>query len=226
LGLDPGASVPSHIRAITGCAGGCTNCGISNREADEEECPMRPVPPCAADRIGAAVPSARVSLQGSRQALSSRGLRSVPTPAARTCRRTQHFWGRTRGLVSRSRAYCAALGTAPRRTGAKATMLRIETFAPARRCTAPSTCSRRRGSGRQALGAMTAALVIVPADPVRLSRPAQRGRAPGSTVEPREVREGAPWMVRLSMGSADVMLRVTSAARLAPARTHFLGSRR
>ncbi len=44
-------------------------------------------------------------------------------------------------------AYCAALGTAPRRTGAKATMLRIETFAPARRCTAPSTCSLRRGVG-------------------------------------------------------------------------------
>ena len=61
---------------------------------------MRPVPPCAADRTGAAVPSARGSLHGSRQALSSCGLRSVPTPAARTCRRTQHLWGRTRGAMT------------------------------------------------------------------------------------------------------------------------------
>jgi hypothetical protein len=132
---------------------------------------MRPVPPCAADRTGAAVPSACGSLHGSRRALSSCGLRSVPTPAARTCRRTQHLWGRIHQ------------------------------------------------------GAMTAALVIVLPDPARLSATAQCGRAPGSTVEPQGVLKGAPWMVRLSMGSADVMLRVTSAARHAPARRHFLGSR-
>ena len=169
---------------------------------------MRPVPPCtAAPRVVAAVPSARVA----RRALSFSGLRSAPTPAARTCRRTQHLWGRTKGLPSRSHAYCAALGTAPRRTGAKATMLRIETFAPARRCSAPSTCSRRRGSGRQALGAMTAALVIVPVDP-DVSASAHRGHRTGSTVEPREVPTGTPWMVRLSMGSGDTR----SAARLAP----------
>jgi hypothetical protein len=134
---------------------------------------MRPVPPCAATaRVDAAVPSALASLQGFQPSLSSAGLRSVSTPAARTCRRTQPLWGRT-------------------------------------------------GSG-----AMTAALVIVPADPAwPASASAQRGRCPGSTVEPREVQTGAPWMVRLSMGSANVMLRVTSAARIAPARKHLLGSR-
>lgn len=141
---------------------------------------MRPVPPCAAAaRVGAAVPSALASLQGFQVALSSAGLRSVSTPAARTCRRPQHLWGPTKGLVSR------------------------------------------------ALGAMTAALVIVPADPARpASASAQRGRCPGSMVEPREVQTGAPWMVRLSMGSADVTLRVTSSARLAPARRHLPGSLR
>jgi hypothetical protein len=149
---------------------------------------MRPVPPCAAARVGAAVPSALASLQGFHVPLSSAGLRSVSTPAARTCRRPQHLWSRTKGLDSRS---------------------------------------RRRGSGRRALGAMTAALVIVPADPVRpASASAQRGRCPGSTVGPRKVQTGAPWMVRLSMGSADVMLRVTSSARLAPARKQLPGSRR
>lgn len=118
---------------------------------------MRPVPPCAAARVGVAVPSAKASLQGSRVALSSTpGLRSVPTPAARTCRRPQPLWGR------------------------------IE-------------------------GAMTAALVIVPADPAWPTASARRGRVPGSTVGPREVPAGAPWMVRLSMGSPDVLLRVTSA---------------
>jgi hypothetical protein len=134
---------------------------------------MRPVPPCAAARrVRRAVPSAKASLQGSRVALSSTaGLRSVSTPAARTCRRPQPLWGRTRG-------------------------------------------------------AMTAALVIVPADPVSPSATAHSGRTAGSTVEPREVPAGAPWMVRLSMGSADVMLRVTSSARLAPARKHLPGSRR
>jgi hypothetical protein len=59
-------------------------------------------------------------------------------------------------------------------------------------------------------GAMTAALVIVPADPVCApSASAHGGRAPGSSVRavssrtrpgPREVLSGAPWMVRLSMG--------------------------
>src|SRR5215216_634865 len=56
-----------------------------------------------------------------------------------------------RGHVCRPHAYCGALGTAPRRTGAKATMLRIETFAPARRCTAPSTSSLRRWTTREDL---------------------------------------------------------------------------
>ena len=72
-------------------------------------------------------------------------------------------------------------------------------------------------------GAMTAALVIVPADPA-CARPvsAQCGRPAGSRVRPREVLSGAPWMVRLSMGSADT----TSAARLAPARKHLLGPHR
>jgi hypothetical protein len=37
-------------------------------------------------------------------------------------------------------------------------MLRIETFAPARRCTAPSTCSLRRGIGRDALAAVSVPL--------------------------------------------------------------------
>jgi hypothetical protein len=71
---------------------------------------------------------------------------------------------------------------------------------------------------------MTAALVIVPVDPATPPRTARRDTDPGSTVEPQEVPSGAPpWMVRLSMASTDVMLRVTSAARLAPARRHFLG---
>jgi len=123
---------------------------------------MRPVPPCtAAPRVVAAVPSARVS----RRALSCSGLRSAPTPAARTCRRTQHLWGRTDG-------------------------------------------------------AMTAALVIVPVDP-DVSASAHRGHRTGSTVEPREVPTGTPWMVRLSMGRSDVLLRDTSAAG-----RHFLGSHR
>jgi hypothetical protein len=74
---------------------------------------------------------------------------------------------------------------------------------------------------------MTAALVIVPVDPVRsVFGTAQRGHAAGSQVEPREMPSGVPWMVRLSMGSVDVMLRVTSTARLTPARKHLLGSRR
>jgi hypothetical protein len=72
------------------------------------------------------------------------------------------------------------------------------------------------------LGAMTAALVIVPADPVcARSASAHGGRASGSSVRavssrtrpgPREVLSGAPWMVRLSMGCGDL----TSSARLAP----------
>lgn len=139
-----------------------------HREADEEESPMRPVPPRTAVRIGAAVPSAPAlaSLQGCRAALPSTGLGPVPTSAARTCRRSQHVWGR-------------------------------------------------------AQGAMTAALVIVPVDPARArSASAHRGRVPGSRVRPREVPSGAPWMVRLSMGSGDIR----SAARLAPARKHLLGS--
>lgn len=73
------------------------------------------------------------------------------------------------------------------------------------------------------LGAMTAALVIVPPDPVR-DRPATAhgGRVPGSRVRPRGMSSGAPWMVRLSMGSGDD----ASAARLAPARKHLLGPHR
>ena len=88
---------------------------------------------------------------------------------------------------------------------------------------------QHRAFGR---GAMTAALVIVPADPVcARSASAHGGRAPGSSVRavssrtrpgPREVLSGAPWMVRLSMGCGDE----TSPARLAPARKHPLGSHR
>ncbi|MDX3004527.1 hypothetical protein PWY87_22755 [Kribbella solani] len=55
------------------------------------------------------------------------------------------------GPVWQSTAYCGAPGTAPRRTGAKATMRRIETFAPARRATAPGTSSLRRWIARQDL---------------------------------------------------------------------------
>jgi hypothetical protein len=81
-------------------------------------------------------------------------------------------------------------------------------------------------------GAMTAALVIVPADPARArSASAHGGQAPGSAVRavssrtrprPREVLSGAPWMVRLSMGCGDQV----SPARLAPARKHPLGPHR
>ena len=73
------------------------------------------------------------------------------------------------------------------------------------------------------LGAMTAALVIVPVDPA-CARPAsaQGGQAPGSRVDPWEVLSGAPWMVRLSRGRGDT----TCPARLAPARTHPLGPHR
>jgi hypothetical protein len=67
---------------------------------------------------------------------------------------------------------------------------------------------------------MTAALVIVPVDP-DVSASAHRGHRTGSTVEPREVPTGTPWMVRLSMGRSDVLLRDTSAAG-----RHFLGSHR
>ena len=82
-------------------------------------------------------------------------------------------------------------------------------------------------SSSAGLGAMTAALVIVPVDPA-CARPASahRGQAPGSRVDPREVLSGAPWMVRLSMGSADMMLRVRSAARLAPGQDALPGARR
>ena len=62
---------------------------------------MRPVPPCAAAaRVDAAVPSALASLQGFQPPLSSAGLRSVSTPAARTCRRPQPLWGRIRGAMT------------------------------------------------------------------------------------------------------------------------------
>jgi hypothetical protein len=63
----------------------------------------------------------------------------------------------------------------------------------ARPSTVPPSCA--------ASGAMTAALVIVPADPV-LARPdsAQCGRATGSSVRSQVVLSGAPWIVRLSMG--------------------------
>ena len=89
----------------------------------------------------------------------------------------------------------------------------------------PTTAARpsRRSQHRwgRAPRAMTAPLVIVPADPARArSASAHRGRVPGSRVRPREVPSGAPWMVRLSMGSGDIR----SAARLAPARKHHLGS--
>ena len=73
------------------------------------------------------------------------------------------------------------------------------------------------------LGAMTAALVIVPSDPAcARSVSAPDGRLPGSPVRPRKMPIGTPWMVRLSMGSGGN----ASAARLAPARRHLLGPHR
>lgn len=70
------------------------------------------------------------------------------------------------------------------------------------RCAVPSAKASLQGS-RVALSStitglrrpMTAALVIAP------------------MVAPREVPAGVPWMVRLSMGSPDVLLRVTSGPR-------------
>ncbi|GAA0571728.1 hypothetical protein GCM10009534_01960 [Kribbella sandramycini] len=75
-----------------------------------------------------------------------------------------------------------------------------------------------------ASGAMTAALVIVPADPMPArSHSAHQGRAGiGSRVGAQEVPSGAPWMVRLSTGRGDA----TSAARLAPGQDAPLGPRR
>jgi hypothetical protein len=77
--------------------------------------------------------------------------------------------------------------------------------------TAARTCRRPQPLWGRISGAMTAALVLVPADPVSPSAAAQRGRVRlGSMVEPREVQAGAPWMVRLFTGSSGVLLRVTS----------------
>ncbi len=88
---------------------------------------------------------------------------------------------------------------------------------------AARACPRSQQVWGRADGAMTAALVIVPTDPACTPSPSAHGvQDPGSSVRPREVPSGAPWMVRLSMGSADV----ASAARLAPARKHLLGSHR
>jgi len=74
------------------------------------------------------------------------------------------------------------------------------------------------------LGAMTAALVIVPADPACApSASAHGGRVCRvAAVGPRAVPSGSPWMVRLFMGFGDT----TSAARLGPARKHRQGSHR
>ena len=94
---------------------------------------------------------------------------------------------------------------------------------------AARTCRRSQPIRGRAHGAMTAALVIVPADPVS-ARPvsAQRGRVTGSPVAavspltrpgPREVPIGAPWTVRLSMARGDLV----SPVRLAPARKRRLG---
>lgn len=72
-------------------------------------------------------------------------------------------------------------------------------------------------------GAMTAALVIVPADPAcAWSASAPADGHPGRWSGPGVVPSGAPWMVRLSMARADL----TSDARLVPARKHPLGSHR
>jgi hypothetical protein len=62
------------------------------------------------------------------------------------------------------------------------------------------------------LGAMTAALVIVPDGSVcARSASAPGGRVPELPVGPREAPSGSPWMMRLSMGCGDE----TSHARLA-----------
>ena len=62
----------------------------------------------------------------------------------------------------------------------------------------------RQCSARPGLGKMTAALVIVPADPVQARCvSARRRRATGSPIGRQEVLTGTPWMVRLSMGTGD-----------------------
>jgi len=85
---------------------------------------------------------------------------------------------------------------------------------------AARTCWRSQRIRERAHGAMTAALVIVPADPVPAwPASAHRGPATGSPVGPREVLSGAPWMVRLSMARGDVL----SPVRLAPGQDASLG---
>jgi hypothetical protein len=91
----------------------------------------------------------------------------------------------------------------------------------------PDVCEYRRArrhASRSGLGAMSAALVIVPAHPDRASSAsAHSGRGlRAAAVGPRVVPSGSPWMVRLSMGCGDA----TSADRLAPARKHRPGSHR
>ena len=78
----------------------------------------------------------------------------------------------------------------------------------------PPDVSAHRRHLFSGLGAMTAALVIVPADPAAgPSVSAHSGRASRvATVGPRVVPSGSPWMVRLSMG----MRGPDASARLAP----------
>ena len=88
---------------------------------------------------------------------------------------------------------------------------------------AARTCRRSQQLWGRAFGAITAALVIVPADPVSArSASAHGGRATGSRVRPREMPSGAPWMVRLFTGSGGRDVRRPAH----PARKHLLGSRR
>jgi hypothetical protein len=88
----------------------------------------------------------------------------------------------------------------------------------------PPDVSAHRRARLPGLGAMTAALVLVPADPAGApSVSAHSGRASRvAAVGPPAVPSGSPWMVRLFMGCGDT----TSAARLGPARKHRLGSHR
>jgi secreted trypsin-like serine protease len=65
-----------------------------------------------------------------------------------------------------------------------------------------------------ALCAMTAALVIVPAHSASAGLTSAQGEPEPRVVGGTRALQGEfPWMVRLSMGGSDVLLRVTSGPR-------------